>query len=468
MKWRDLSYRYKVPLSLSLVILATAGIVSVILLGYAWRDAREQFVQNATGMGRVLARGLAGPLLHDDLWAAFETVRAPVDGQQEGQQFIVLDPRDHVYVSSDPHDFRPLTDAATLPFLHPILSAAGPGSPVVNDGNWLFLQLPILADDGTNLGRLILAYHKDLVLPGFRAAARRVLIATATVLLMLLPLGWYAGNALAVPLIRLARCFERVGRQTLKQADCPLSTGHDEIGLLGSRFREMLGELEQKHQLEKQMIATQRLAAIGRLTAGIAHEVNNPLGGMLNAINTYKRHGAMDPLAERTVTLIERGLIQLRETVGALLVEARLENHALTAADLEDVRTLIGPELARRHLTLRWETTIPVAVPLPSTPVRQILLNLLLNASHAATGRVSCEVEAEHSALEITVENDGKPIPPEKMDHLFEPFSVEEGEGRGLGLWITYQLVKQLRGTIEAQSATDETRFYVCLPLENS
>lgn len=468
MKWRDLSYRHKVPLSLSLVILATAGIVSVILLGHAWHDAREQFVQNATGLGRVLTQGLAGPLLHDDLWAAYETIRAPLNEKQEGQRFIVLDPRNRVYVASDPHNFRPLTDATTLPFLRAALIPATQSSPVVDDGDWLFLRLPIQADDGTKLGRLILAYHKDLVLPRFHAAARQVLIATAAALLVLLPLGWYAGNALAVPLIRLARCFERVGHLPLKQEDCPLSTGHDEIGLLGRRFREMLGELEEKHRLEKQMIATQRLAAIGRLTAGIAHEVNNPLGGMLNAINTYKRHGAMDTLSERTVALIERGLIQLRETVGALLVEAKLENHALMAADLEDVRTLIGPELARRQLRLHWDTEIPAAVPLPSTPVRQILINLLLNASHAAADQVGCEVKASDTELTIIVENDGKVIPSEQMDHLFEPFAVEEGEGRGLGLWITYQLVKQLRGSIDGQSAVNDTRFHVCLPLETT
>ncbi|MEO1765783.1 sensor histidine kinase [Thiobacter aerophilum] len=466
MKWRDLSYRHKVPLSLTLVILATAGIVSAVLLGHAWRDARDQFVQNASAMGRVLAQGLTGPLLHDDLWAAYETVRAPIDGNQDGQRFIVLDPRNRVYVSSDPRAIRPLTDAARLPFLRAALAADGQAAPVRDDGDWLYLQLPIQAGDGTRLGRLILAYHKDLVLPRFHATVRRVLIATAAALLVLLPLGWYAGNALAVPLIRLAGCFQRIGQQPLRQEDCPLSTGQDEIGLLGRRFREMLGELEEKQRLQKQMVATQRLAAIGRLTAGIAHEVNNPLGGMLNAINTYKRHGSEDPIAQRTIALIERGLIQVRETVGALLVEAKLENHALTAADLEDIRTLVGPELSQRRRHLRWTCAVPDTLPLPSTPVRQILLNLLLNATHAADGYVACDIAADATAVTVRVENDGPPIPAARMDHLFEPFAEDEGEGRGLGLWIIYQLVQQLNGSIDCESAAGRTLFTVRLPLE--
>ena len=173
-----------------------------------------------------------------------------------------------------------------------------------------------------------------------------------------------------------------------------LYLGGDEIGQLGRQFEVMLRELEHKQALEKQMIMADRLASMGRLTAGIAHEINNPLGGMLNAVNTCKRHGNADPITARTISLLERGLLQIKETLGALLVEARIESHALTRDDVEDVRTLVAPEVDRKALALRWDNRVASAVPLPSTQVRQVLINLLLNAVQAASadGDVACSV----------------------------------------------------------------------------
>lgn len=470
MRWRDLSYRHKVPLALSLVIVVTGVIVALILLAHAWRDAREQFAANAASLGRVVARSLVPPLLHDDPWGAFEILRTPLEPGETRRFLLVLDRAGRIYAASEPKRFPALSPAAGTPLLRPLaLSAAEtPAVEAMRESeDWILIEQPIRAEDGTVLGRLVLGYHRDLVLPRFHGVVRQVGIALAAALLVLLPLGWYAGNALAVPLLRLAECFSLAGRGPVAPEQCQLDDGADEIGLVGRRFREMLMELEEKRRLEKQMVATQRLAAIGRLTAGIAHEVNNPLGGMLNAISTYRRHGSADPLAERTLGLIERGLTQIRETVGALLVDARLESHALVPQDLDDLRTLISAQ-SHGRLTLDWNVHLPGPIPLPATPIRQILLNLLLNAAQAAEKRVALEVAAANDGLSMAVENDGRPFPPQRMEHLYEPFVEEEGEGRGLGLWIVYQLVRQLNGRIEVTSVPGHTRFTLFLPLEGA
>lgn len=194
---------------------------------------------------------------------------------------------------------------------------------------------------------------------------------------------------------------------------------------------------------------------------------------MLNAISTHRRHATADPLTARTLSLLDRGLKQIRDTVGALLVEARWPHDSLNPpdleqADLEDIHTLVAPDAQKQSVHLDWRNEIRTPVALPASQVRQILLNLLLNAIQASDpgDTVLCCLRTVERALHLRVSNHGRPITTEQMQHLFEPFVSGSGAGSGLGLWVTYQLVSQLDGRIEVSSGEgEETRFDVFLPL---
>ena len=230
----------------------------------------------------------------------------------------------------------------------------------------------------------------------------------------------------------------------------------------------MVDELKEKIVLKREVINHERMAAVGRLTASIAHEINNPLGGMLNAVSTLKRYGPTDPLSQKTVNLLERGLSQIRETVAALLVEAKIASRSLTLQDTDDVRLLVTPSAQKQHTDLVWQADLPASLPLPSTPVRQLLINLSLNAIQAAGqgGHVAVRLSCDESRLTIAVENDGQALSAAQRERLFEPFSRLSEHGNGLGLWICYQIVTQLNGDIRAEPTDRLTRFVVNLPLD--
>ena len=131
------------------------------------------------------------------------------------------------------------------------------------------------------------------------------------------------------------------------------------------------------------------------------------------------------------------------------------------------MRTLLLPNVDGKRVRLDWQNSLTEPLPLPSTEVRQILLNLLLNAVDAVdkNGRVSSAITPSETELMVRVENDGESLNDHQLQHLFEPFVESRHKGKGLGLWMTYQLATQLRGRIEAQSQPGRTVFTVTLPI---
>ncbi len=478
-RFADISLRYKIPLRVSALVMITAIAVTTVMVLREYDESRRDLVAHAAGLGRVLADTLTAPMIHDDLWRAFEVIRSP---QRQGnsrfetlaaETVVVLDQNLLVFVSTQPQRFPLGINPAQLggdfggiltrlenedsPEQH-LLEPAGSGN--------IYMVTPIIAD-GVLLGRLVLGYSRQVFIPRLGNLAARAGLVTLIALSLVLPLSAWWGRRLADPLVTLASAMDQVAVE-LPDPDklAPLSTG-DEIGHLATAFRGMLADLREKKQIEQQMLVSERLAAVGRISAGIAHEINNPLGGMLNALSTFRRHGALDPQTEKTASLLERGLTQIRDTVAALLVEAKVESHPLTPDDIEDAHILVGAAAKKKSARLIWDNRVDATLPLNSTLVRQILLNLLQNAIQAIEpgGIINCHTYVDAGHLVIVVENDGAHIPEERLPFLFEPFATDRREGHGLGLWVTYQIVKSLDGGLDVDSHPGLTRFTIDLPL---
>lgn len=474
----NLSLRYKLPLWGSLLIVITALTLSLSFMGQAYDDLKQDVLRSSEDLGLTMSRALFPLMLHDDMWLAFEMVSLPFQesahaNAMHAESLIVLDPDRRVYVSSLPERYPVLAELSALgrefAYVDKGLGTLQAGESKAlepPDSSRLFIALPIIAD-GVTLGTLLVVHDTSSFWFRFLRLADRALWITLIVLGVLLPINWYWGQRMTQPLSLLARQMETIHHQLPEALEPGIYEYGDELGKLYKAFAEMVAQLKEKALLEKQMIQSERMAAVGRFTASIAHEINNPLGGMFNAISTLKRHVSLDPVAQMTVSHLERGLQQIRETVAALLVEAKLKSRFLTRQDFDDVRLLVTSAAHKKRVELSWSIATDESLPLPSTLVRQIIINLLLNAIQAASdgGHVSLLAAMDGDNLLIRVENDGKMLTPEQMGTLFEPFSRFSEQGNGLGLWIIYQIVQQLKGEITAGADGGVTHFVVFLPL---
>ncbi|HXH82397.1 MAG TPA: ATP-binding protein, partial [Candidatus Tectomicrobia bacterium] len=235
-------------------------------------------------------------------------------------------------------------------------------------------------------------------------------------------------------------------------------------------------------QLERQVLLTERLTTAGRMAAGVAHELNNPLAtiaGCAEALQGRLREEALAGRPEledfpRYLGLIEEEAYRCKEITGSLLQFVREPDSRRRATDLNALAAKTVELLARqsRYAGARIVTELDSAIPEVSVnegQLRQVFLGLASNALDAmqGRGRLTIRTRARRREVEVEFEDEGPGIPEELHPRVFEPFFTTKpaGQGTGLGLAIAQNIVADHGGRIELDSAPGAgARFRVVLP----
>ena len=261
----------------------------------------------------------------------------------------------------------------------------------------------------------------------------------------------------------------------------PLRNANGEIVGVIATVRDITRQKQSEEALrqsEKARAEAEKLAATGRMAARIAHEINNPLAGIRNAIRLFRDVIPKDCPEHAFVEPTEKEIDRLARTV-RLMYDLHRPNqerksHVLLEETLQDVVLLLEP-LCRQH-AVRVETIPPlprVRVHIPEGAMRQVLFSLVTNAieSSQPEGLVHLGMVVDREDLLVSVSDQGHGIPGELRDRIFEPFfSTKTGKGDegglGLGLPTARQLVETLGGTLDFESELGRgTVFRIRLPL---
>lgn len=253
-----------------------------------------------------------------------------------------------------------------------------------------------------------------------------------------------------------------------------------EMGVLCRAIDSMAAAVAEREALLRQVTQQQigrseQLASVGRLAAGVAHEINNPLTGVLAFADLLREKPNMDDQDRQDLDLIIRETKRAREIVRGLLDFARETPSVKTRLSINDVVRQALKLLGKRDAFQSIIIVEDLADGLPlidgdKNQLEQVFVNLALNACEAmpngGTLLVSTAKEDGHVALRVT--DTGSGIKPEHMEHIFEPFFTTKpvGKGTGLGLSVTYGIVQQHGGTIEVESEEGKgTTFTVRFPI---
>jgi signal transduction histidine kinase len=275
-------------------------------------------------------------------------------------------------------------------------------------------------------------------------------------------------------LTRSAWCPVRVGGKTthLLSITGKDLTEHDFVAI--QLFAGQLGAAIHASRLRAELVRRARLAAVGEMAAVLAHEVRNPLGVIFNALGTMRKLPPGDPSGGALLDIVGEEAARLRKLVSDLLDFARpppphVERTALPPV-MHEALEAASRDPSCADARAEAEVVAPADLPAISTDpalLRRALVNLLVNAlEHVrAGGRVTLSAKPCGAEVEVRVENDGAPLPPEHAPRVFDPFFTTKATGTGLGLAIVRRIVEDLRGRIDVESGAASTSFVVRLPI---
>jgi PAS domain S-box-containing protein len=255
--------------------------------------------------------------------------------------------------------------------------------------------------------------------------------------------------------------------------------GGAEVATIGF-FHDLRETLRMQRELEKtqlQLLQSEKMASLGKLAAGVAHQLNNPLGGIVLYTRLVLEDYDLPPGAREDLGRILSDADRCRETVKELLEFTRQTRHLMRAHDVNQAisRTLFLLRSQSLFQDIDIETDFDPQLPTVHSDIQQMnhmFMNIILNAAQAMAGRgrltIRTAYDRESGCARIEVIDTGPGIPPEVLPHIFEPFftTKDEGQGTGLGLSLVYGIVENHGGRIKAFSEPGQgARFVIELPM---
>ena len=497
MFWRDVSIKHKLTLILMLTSSLTVLVACLAFYGLVVNHFQKVYKRDMNNLALIVGSNCKAALMFDVPEDA-GVVLATLKGRKSVRQVILYDKQGHVFASYKASALKGTSVKEICSF-----------------------SRKIILDDGTYVGRIVIEDDMRDMARGRRQILLILLLVGVGSLFSAFWLSAILRNVVSKPLLSLTEMVKRIAAGDFQFKKCSSMRGRDEMGVLCSAFVEMNKRLRDSHErLEEynrtlegrvaarteelqnamddlrksqaQLVQSEKMAALGQLVAGVAHDINNNISFIAGALPNIKRmtNELVVEMAENhkaspawqmhldIVSLLanaEEGVRRTKKIVQDLNAFSRSSHGQLVPVDihaeLNNIINLLRYECRDKAEIIRdFDPDLPV-VYCQRDHMGQAYMNILLNAIQAIEkrGTIRLKTWLAGGKAYISFQDNGSGIEPEALEYIFDPFFSTKpvGQGTGLGLSITYNIVKNHHGKIEVHSAPGRgTEIVIILPVE--
>lgn len=467
------SFALRVPIVVALLMIAISTVVTIRALSRLEVSQQNNLDVLASAYLDGLSASVGPAVVREDVWEVFDALdRSRERYKGLNVQWVTVTNADNQTIASSmPTRFPPLEPMATDALA---LFTSKKDVEVNDDRAEARMTRSLLYQDQV-IGHVYALADISGLVAERSAVLRELVLANALLTLFLVVFGALFVRRMLEPVGLLSRYFTQ-GRQgsmtpiPSELVDRQSREFHD----LFERYNAMATAVNEREQLAAELAEEEKLASVGRLASGMAHEINNPLGGMFNALDSLRRYGAREDVRATSIRLLEQGLSGIRDLVRSTLTSYRADQRPrdLTPTDLDDLRLLVKPEARQRRLRLSWHVEFSDPVHVPAVPVRDAVLNLLLNACHACQeeGQVGFTARMEEGQFVAEVSDTGEGLPQHVKEYLERDGAGTAPMDRrsGLGLWIVKRHCDELGARLRVMSAGPMgTTLLLLIPLRS-
>jgi signal transduction histidine kinase len=462
------SIAFRISISIAVIVAATAMTVGWMILKEQLRVQEHELKNQGRYLAELMAQQIVEPLLYEERYRIFSLLQAPMEGEESlvvyaevyntnGEVIVSAFKDEKYHTMIPPHDFKDLINHTEI-----------------DDPMIYHINLPITISTFETIGFLRIGITKEFFLIAHKKVKRKLYLLASAIIFVGVMLGLWIAKKIIKPILVLHKGVKRVGEGEVG-VEIPL-VGEGEIKELALSFNKMSKKLKELidtiKSAQEHLIRTEKLYAVGEFSAGVAHEIKNPLTSIKMIMQTVKQKRQI--LTDRDIEVIEEEINRIDRIVKEFLAFARPEKAEKTDVNinklLDEVITVTKPKIEQSKIQLVHRFTSPLPMIKGNhDALKQVFLNIVLNSIQAMDGvggMLTIESSADEGAISIIVKDTGIGIPKENLSKIFNPFFTTKRDGTGMGLAIAYNIINDHSGKIEVNSSLGNgTTVKVVLPL---
>ncbi|HDH06641.1 MAG TPA: sensor histidine kinase [Nitrospirae bacterium] len=465
------SIAFRTSVTIAVLIVSTTIAVGWLMLREEKKVLEAELRNKGRYLAEIMSYNVVEPLLYEERHAIFSLLQVAMKSRESLIVYAEVYDKDRERVVSAYKDER-FRSIALPPYR---FNDTTDGIDIREDENLPVyrVSMPVNIETLGTIGFLRLCITKEFLYSTIKAMQKKLyLLAAGVILVGIVPGLWMARNILR-PILILNNGVKMIAEGEVG-VEVPV-VGEGEIRELAMSFNMMSRKLKDLintiKSAQEHLIRTEKLYAVGEFSAGVAHEIKNPLTSIKMLMQTVKRK--RQALTDEDIDVIEGEINRIDHIVKEFLAFARPEKTEKTDVNindiLEEVMTVTMPmiEQSSIHLVRTFSSSLPL-IRGSHDALRQVFLNIVLNAMQAmdkwsgtleivtgyesgVMGRELSEVSGSHKVI-VTIRDTGPGIPEENINRVFDPFFTTKEEGTGMGLAITHNIVNDHSGKIEIDS----------------